>query len=98
MTEEEYGARLDALEKEFKNKCDELARAYAMANNPYKVGDILQGYRQIIKVERIMWRYNLNGLPECYYCGTQLTTKLVPKKRQDTDPRMGQSNVKRKLN
>lgn len=98
MTKEEYESGLAALKKEYEAKCNELARAYAMANNPYKVGDILQDHYQIIKVERIGWGHNLCGLPECWYRGTQLTKKLEPKKRQDLDPRMVQSKVKRKLN
>ena len=98
MTKEEYESRLAALEKEYKAKCDELARIYAISNNPYKIGDILQDHYQIIKVERIGWARNYHGMPECWYRGTQLTKKLEPKKRQDTDPRMVQSNVKCKLN
>lgn len=98
MTKKEYESRLAALEKEHKAKCNELARVFAMANNPYKVGDILRDHYQIIRVERIGWGHNLRGLPECWYRGTQLTKKLEPKKRQDLDPRMAQSNVKRKLN
>lgn len=98
MTKEEYETQLAAFEKEYKAKRNELARDYAMANNPYKLGDILQDHYQIIKVERIGYGTNLHGLPECWYRGTQLTKKLEPKKRQDLDPRMVQSNVKRKLN
>lgn len=98
MTLEEYKARLADLEKEHKAKRNELARNYAMSNNPYKIGDILQDHYQIIKVERIGYGYNLYGLPECWYRGTQLTKKFEPKKRQDLDSRMVQSNVKRKLN
>ena len=98
MTKEEYESGLAALKREYKAKCNELARACAMENNPYNVGDILQDHYQIIRVERIGWGTNLHGLPECWYRGTQLTKKLEPKKRQDTDPRMVQSNVKCKLN
>ena len=99
MTKDEYAAQLDILNQEHRAKCDELAETYAMANNPYKVGDILRDYCQIILVERIGWGYNFSScLPQCVYYGKQLTTKLVPKKHQDINPRMGQSNVKRKLN
>lgn len=98
MTFEDYEAVLAALEREYKAKRNELARAYAMANNPYKVGDILQDHYQIIRVEYIKWRYSYSEKPECIYYGTQLTKKLAPKKKQDLDPRMVQSNVKQKLN
>lgn len=99
MTKDEYAAQLEILKQEHQTKCNELAKMYAMTNNPYKEGDILQDFSQIIIVERIGWGYNFSScLPECIYYGTQLTSKLVPKKRQDINPRMGQANVKRKLN
>lgn len=97
MTLEEYKARLADLEREHKAKRNELARNYAMSNNPYKIGDILQDHYQIIKVDTIKWTMGYNA-PECVYLGVQLTKNLVPKKRQDDSPAMYQSNVKRKLN
>lgn len=99
MTLEEYKTQYAALEEEYKTKCNELAKAYAFANNPYKIGDILQDHYQILRVEKIKWEYyNYFNKPECVYYGTQLTKKLEPKKKQDAQPGMYQSNVKRKLN
>ena len=66
MTHEEYKARLAALEKEFRVKRIEVARDYAMSNNPYKVGDILQNDSCILRVERVLWGYKYSGEPECY--------------------------------
>lgn len=100
MTYEEYEQKVEELESEFNEKKNELSREFAMANNPYKVGDILQDHFQIIRVEKIKWTftYDTNFIPECLYFGTQLTAKLEPKKRQDINPCMYQSNVLRKLN
>ena len=98
MTHEEYKARLADLEKEHKAKCNELARNYAMSNNPYKIGDILQSNSYILRVENIKWGYDYQGEPQCVYYGTQLTKKLEPKKKQDITPRMYLCNVKSKLN
>lgn len=100
MTTEEYRQKLEELEIEYKNKKDALGREFAMSNNPYKVGNILQDHYQIIQVEKIkwIWMYGTSSTPECVYYGTQLTAKLEPKKRQDINPYMHQSNVLRKLN
>lgn len=100
MTEEEYKQKLVELEIEYKNKKDALGLEFAMANNPYKVGDILQDHYQIIRVEKIEWilMYGTSSTPECIYYGTQLTAKLKPKKSQGINPYMHQSNVLRKLN
>lgn len=99
MTKEEYNKRLFELKEELYKKEKELAKEYALSNNPYKVGDILQDHYQIIMVEVIGWtNATLSEFPECVFYGTQLTKMFVPKKRQDISPRMYQSNVKAKLN
>lgn len=98
MTLKEYESQLAIFKKEFEDKRKELATAYAMSNNPYKVGDILQSRSEIIKVESVHWGYNNQCLPECYYRGTQLTKKLEPKKRHDRTALIVLSGVKRKLN
>lgn len=99
MTEKEYKQKLVELEIEYKNKKDALGLEFEMSNNPYKVGDILKDHHQIIRVEKIKWKWAfLSIISECVYYGTQLTAKLEPKKRQDINPCMYQSNVLRKLN
>lgn len=96
MTKEEYKKKLDELNSEFKQKKFALYKEFALSNNPYRVGDILQDHFHIIKVEKIKIDVVLST-PECVYYGTQLTQKLEPKKKQDEAP-MWQSNVERKLN
>lgn len=99
ITIEEYRQKLKEFEIEYKDKKDILCQEFAMSNNPYKVGDILQDYRQIIRVEKIKWTFIFpSNIPECIYFGTELTAKLTPKKKQSIDACMYQSNVKRKLN
>lgn len=97
MTLEEYKNRLAELTKEFNRRKNTIAREYAISNNPYKVGDILQDHCQIIKVEQIKWAFNFKGDSQCVYYGTHLTQKLEPKKKQDNSC-MYQDNVIRKLN
>ena len=100
MTKEEYKQKLGEIEIEYKNKKDALGREFAMSNNPYKLGDILQDRYQIIQIEKIKWDwiYGAINTSECIYYGTQLTKKLNPKMKQDMNPCMYQSNVLRKLN
>lgn len=83
--------------EEFAAKKRKLDEEYALSNNPYKVGDVLQDHFQIMRVEYIGWSYTHYGTPECYYKGTQLTQKLVPMKKQDVKSMMFQCNVKRKI-
>lgn len=97
MIYEEYKQKLEELEIEYKNKKNALGREFAMSNNPYKVGDILQDHYQIIRVDSISYSI-IHGIPECVYYGTQLKKDLKPKKIQENSPCMFQSNVKLKLN
>lgn len=100
MTKEEYRKRLSELKEEFEKKTKELAKEYALSNNPYKVGDIIKDSYQIIKVDRVsvLLPSITSDYPQCVFYGTQLTSKLVPKKKQDKSPRMFQRYVIKKLN
>lgn len=99
MTEQEYKNKLRELHNEFEERKAALKTEYALSNNPYKVGDILRDPWQIIKVIEVrVARHVCGEFPECVYFGVQLTEKLVPRKRQDVNPMMWQSNVKQKLN
>ncbi len=95
MTEKEYKDRLAKIEV----AKEELDKEYAYSNNPYKIGDILKDHFHILKVESIKVERKFDSWePECVYCGTQLTTKLEPKKRCGNTSVMYQSNVVKKLN
>lgn len=99
MTKEEFFAKMKELEDDFKIRKDSLAKEFAVSNSPYKVGDIIQDHLHIIKVEKISGvRVYLNGkLPVCIYKGIQLTSKLKPKKHQDSDSCIVQCDVIKKL-
>lgn len=97
MTRDEYNLKMKDLENEFRNKRTALTREFVLSNNPYKVGDILQDRKNIIRVERISCDY-FGRAPECIYYGTQLNEDLTPKKTQDYKSFMYQNNVERKLN
>lgn len=85
MTPEQYKQGLKHLEDQFDKDKLELAREYALANNPYKVGDKVTDHIGSIIIEGIsISRGSRYGdLPSCVYSGTALTKKGVPTKRND---------------
>jgi hypothetical protein len=95
MTREEYDTKIKTLAKIHMANKRHVMREYAFANNPYKVGDIIEDHHHIIKIERYQaidsWEY-----PSCLYFGIELKKDLTPKKRQDGIG-MYQVNVKRKI-
>ena len=96
MTKEEYNNEIKSIKEECDRKLTELAKRFALTNNPYKIGDIRKDHYHIIQIQKIGISLSL-GVPECRYSGIQLTAKLQPAKRQ-TDTTMCQCNVKEKLN
>lgn len=92
MTAKELQEKCIALQRECNDKQMELRKQYAIEHNPVKVGDIVTDHYHTIRVERM----SLYGGPIPYmkYCGTELTKKGVPKKRQPmTDYPIFQRNV-----
>ena len=78
--EEFKNAKAD-LELKFKKEKDALAISYALSNNPYKIGDILQRKEAyIIKIDKITVDINSYGIPGCVYHGPELKKDLTPKK------------------
>lgn len=100
MTQEEYKKKKEEIREQQERLERELDIAFAKANNPYKIGDIIEDHIGVLLVEKII--YNApssfsNRLPRCSYKGTELTKKLEPKKRQDPYREAYQDNVKRKI-
>lgn len=96
MTKEEYNNEIKSIKEECDRKLTELAKRFALANNPYKIGDIIKDHYHIIQIQKIGISL-IYSVPACVYSGIQLTAKLQPAKRQ-TDTTMYQRNVKEKLN
>lgn len=95
MTQEQYDIEAGALHNELEIKMSELNKKYAIENNPYNVGDIIEDHYHIIKIEH-MSLYK-STYPSIMYTGVELTKKLTPCKIQKNKT-MYQTNVKRKLN
>ncbi len=102
MDKEEYKKRVAEMEARHEKESLDLAIAYAKANNPYSVGDILTDGRATIRVERIKYsRGSIWGgfteFPFCVYEGTALKKDLTPRKVSPFRDRIIQTNVKAKL-
>jgi hypothetical protein len=83
MTKEEYQSKCD----EHHLKIKSLAKEYALSNNPYKIGDIVNDHTGSIKIEKILLRRKWFiakrefEYPQCIYIGVELTKKGEPNKR-----------------
>lgn len=82
MTEQEYQKRLMSIRNESRKQECELAVEYAMSNNPYKVGDIIQDRIGRLRIEKIEVKRMFYGYPYCIYFGVELKKDGTPHKRQ----------------
>lgn len=83
MKEQEYNDRLERLKKEFENNKKALIIEYAVSNNPYKVGDIIEDH--ISKGEIISWQAHksyMKKLPSLVYKCKNLTKLGSVSKRE----------------
>lgn len=91
MTKEQYNYQKKHLEEEWRNKQRDLAKEYALSNNPHKIGDVITDHIKTIKIESIAF-YNGGSSPECLYKGIQYNKSGSISKRQD-DNKIYQSNI-----
>lgn len=95
MTRQEYEQRKKILKQEYDHNLYVLDKEYAMANNPYKIGDIIEDHIGRIKIEKISFGYTFpHETPGCIYYGIELKKDGTPKKQQDPDRVVYQSNIK----
>lgn len=82
-TLEEYRKRVIQIEEEAKDKKRQLVREFALANNPYKKGDIITDHNGSLLIEKLIinWGFG-NSLPYCSYSGVELKKDGTPMKRQ----------------
>ena len=94
MTTEEYKNRLKEIAKEKEAKEIQLAKEYVNANNPYKVGDIVEDDIGKILVEQITITYTFSSnLPCALYIGSELN-KDNSKKKNGSKRNVYQTNLK----
>jgi hypothetical protein len=75
----DYKQKMKELEEAHKLAKQNLAREYALANNPCKVGDIVTDGDTIIRIEKIITYLDYDK-PECHYKGIVLKKDLKPTK------------------
>lgn len=84
MTKEEFWAKKEEINKEFREKNIELDAEFALSNNEITGGDIVSDGSTTIVVEKIRVRPSWgSGLPCVYFEGTRLTKKLEPFKSKE---------------
>lgn len=95
MTRQEYEQKKKILKQDYDHNLYILDREYAMANNPYKIGDIIEDHIGRIKIEKISFGYSFpHETPECIYYGIEVKKDNTPKKKQDLNRKIFQSNIK----
>ena len=81
MTKETLDNQLAQLLADYEQQKKQLIKAYCVANNPYKVGDVFTDRIGSIKIQVI--KYSAGGIvggPCCVYFGTELKKDGTPKK------------------
>lgn len=80
MTRKEYDDQLDLIKQKYNNEINKLHRSYALSNNPYQIGDIIEdniGHIKIEKIDVILY----SSTPICRYYGPELRkADKLPKK------------------
>jgi hypothetical protein len=76
MTNVEYLLKVDTIRREASREVQRLGREYALANNPIRVGDVVQDHKGLIVVAEIGVFYA--DVPYCLYTGERVTQKGAP--------------------
>lgn len=92
MTEEEYKIAMKDIEDVATEKRRYIMIKYAMDQVKYKIGDIIQDNRYIIKIDKIT-TYKGLGLPEPVYKGFVLKKDLTITKKKETGAIYGNKDV-----
>ena len=72
------------IDKERDLKMYELDKKYALANNPYKIGDIITDHIGSLKIEKTkLYRTYSDRLPSLIYFGVELKKDGTPRVRQE---------------
>ncbi len=89
MTPQELQKKLEELQLENENNRFNVIREYALSNNPYKVGDIIQDHITKIKITKIFVSIYSKC---CVYEGIKLKKDGTPYKNNPLD-KIYQGNI-----
>jgi len=93
MTKSQLEIKIKELKERFEKDKIDILKKFCIANNPYKVGDVVKDHMGSIIIEKIKFAtYTISGTPECVYYGPEL--KKDGKPRKDGSKRnVWQSNI-----
>ncbi len=92
-TIENYKKGIAEIEKEMEARKNKLTREYALALNPYKIGDIISDHTITLQIEKIeVYKTWGHEIPSCVYYGIELKKDSTPMKRQSNE-RIWQGNI-----
>lgn len=81
MTKEEYRDIKEAYRKNYERAISDLNKEYALANNPYAIGDKIRDHYQYIQIEKVNpYMPSFGELPCCTYHGPRLRKDGTPMK------------------
>jgi len=84
MKEMDYFLKIDEINKKCNYEMNKLHKKFALSNNPYKQGDIIQDHCQIIEIKEIsITKSILSKVPYCIYKGLKLKKNLEPFKSHE---------------
>jgi hypothetical protein len=96
MTPEQYKEKLKEIQEKHKKELFQLDKEYALLNNTYKIGDIIEDHQGKIKIEKfLIYKGYNNNLPICVYLGVELKKDETPTKKGDKR-QVWQSNLLKK--
>lgn len=94
MELQELNNKIKEAKREFENKRSILMKEYALANNPYKEGDVFTDHIGSIKIDTI--RVALGDIPCCVYYGVELKKDGTPVKSGKTRDAYQSNDINRK--
>lgn len=94
MTLEEMKEKINIINKESIEKIKKIQRDYAISNNPYNIGDIIEDHNCKIKIENIKYSVFWD-VPSCVYYGTLIQKNGKPFKNNKQGT-IYQTNIKKR--
>lgn len=95
MKLEEYKDKLIQIKRKYDKEMEQLQEEYALSNNPYKVGDIIEDHVGRIEIQGIGILYE--SVPSCRYYGPEVRKADNAIKKSGSKRYVYQCNVIKKI-
>jgi len=95
MTDKEkaFMEQVGEFARKHHKEMEELAKTYALENNPYNIGDIVSDNTDKARIEKIVVGKKWNGIPTCIYFGEALKKDGTPRKVAPFHASVRQENI-----